>query len=168
VGAAACRLLLGDLDAALAGFEYASKHGGSESILGVWLGETLRRLGRPKEAVAWLRTWKQPLPFRPPLWLNLALALEDLGEKKEAARILAGLRRHLPGFMEDAAKAAGGRATSRDVLEAALASMRGNRSSWMYTYYGSDGKLRTIPIRGVAAADVPAGLRGYYASYYGG
>ena len=38
--------------------------------------------------------------------------------------------------------------------------MRGNRSSWLYTYFGPDGRLRLQRLRGVAPRDVPPGLRG--------
>lgn len=166
IGIAAVALLRGKPAAAVERLEYAAGRGGSDSILSNWWGEALRRLGRPREALARLARIPERLPYRPAVWLNVALCRLDVGQAGEARRLYAALRRAVPEFLAAAERAAlSGRvpkteAELRLALETALGLMRGNRSSWFHSFY-QDGRPRVMRLRGVRREKAPAVLRGY-------
>lgn len=169
VGLTGVHLMRGEFARARDRIEAIAKFGGSDSILGVWRGEIYRRLGDPERALAELGKVKEVLPFRPALWINLALTKGDLGDRDGQRELFLRLERHLGGFISDAVREAGLKASDRRrpdaairrALEKALEMMRGNRSRWMYTYFTRAGELRHIRIRSVPANAVPPGLVGY-------
>jgi predicted Zn-dependent protease len=171
VGLCGVRAMRGDYKGALAQLDDARRlTGAAEAALAPWRGEVYRRQGRPADALAELAKANARMPFRPSLWLNDALARGDLGDRAGQRRILEKLARHAPEFLADAATEArcrwrpGARASdgeARRVLEKGLALMRGNRSSWMYTYVLGSGKIKLIRLSGVPASKIPQGYAGF-------
>jgi predicted Zn-dependent protease len=166
IGLAAAALLRGNPARAVERLEHASGRGGSDSILSNWWGEALRRLGRPREALARLARIPEKLPYRPAVWLNAALCRLDLDQPAEARRLYRALRRAIPEFLAEAERGAShGRvprteAELRRALEKALALMRGNRSSWFYSYH-QRGRPRVMRLRVADREKAPPMLRGY-------
>ena len=158
VGLGASHLLLDELPQAEELIEFAARSA-TDSIISTWRGELFRKLGRHERAVQELDKIKEPLPFRPAVWLNKGLSLAALGRVDEAAGILARLKKHAPEFVSDAESAAKS-SEAPAVLGAALALMRGCRSSWMYCYV-KDERVKIIKLRDVPQDAVPPILRGY-------
>lgn len=155
IGLCGAAVLEGDLDRAWAALERASSVGAGPQYSGVWRGEILRRRGLAREALEALAQVKAEPPYRPGLWLNRALCLLDLGRRDEAGRLLRLLRARLPALFAEA-----GPGAPRRVLERALSLMRGNRSSWLYTFVDRRGRLRHLKVAGVRPERVPASFRG--------
>lgn len=157
VGLAAVSLMRGELLGALEGLDRAAAWGASPAVLSVWRGETLRRLGRPKEALEFLAA-DAAVRLRPSTLANMGLALGAAGDAEGRDRTLERLREACPAFLSEVLRAAGldsgpqTGARAAAALEQALRMMRGNRSSWMHTYFSRSGRLRNI---GVRAADRP-------------
>ncbi len=160
----------GEHERALKHLRLASANGAEEHRLATWRGELYRRMGRPAAALAELKKSRSPFPFRPGLWLNVALAGGD-GDGLHGRRALfERLRRHMPDFLEDAAEQARvawppartrrGDAALVRLLETALEMMKGNRSSWMYTYVLKSGELKHIKLVGVPSLTVPPAFVG--------
>lgn len=158
IGLCGAGVLEGDLDGAWAALERASAVGAGPQYSGVWRGEILRRRGLAREALAALSQVKAEPPYRPGLWLNRALALLDLGRRGEALRLHRLLRRRLPELFAEAERAAG--RDPRRAMERALALMKGNRSSWLYTFVDGQGRLRHLKVAGVRPERAPASFRG--------
>jgi tetratricopeptide (TPR) repeat protein len=129
LGLGAAAVMRGDLEAAFARFEDARRAGASPSALWVWEGEALRKAGRNAEAREVLERAVRSERFRPGAWLNLALV--QSGRERETT--VARLREKIGPFLDEAG-----------ALERALSMLRGNRSSWLYTYYDARGRLKNL------------------------
>ena len=166
VGSAAAHMMQGRFDQALSLLDFAAQHGGSDSILSTWRGEIRRKTGQPDRCLAELKKIPESFPFRPGVWLNAALAHGALGDFAARRRSWARLERHLPEFCADARTEAGlpsgalAEPQVEAVLEKALAMMKGNRSSWMYSYVLADGRLKVARLRGVSKELLPPVLPG--------
>lgn len=148
IGLTAVAMMTDDLKEARTRLAFAETHGGSESILLPWRVEFARRNGEHKKLLEVASRMAEPLPFRPHVWLNVALAKGALGDAAGRDAIRRELMEKVPGLMADA----GGD------LEKALESMRGNRSRWMYTYF-HEGRLKLARLR-VDQATAPAQFQG--------
>jgi len=145
----------------------------SESILLPWSVELHRRRSRHLEALAMAEKLQEPVPFRPHVWMNRALAHVALGQQAAAAELHAAFLRHVPEFCADIRAAgrlgsgSGLRTLKRlgTFFETGLAAMRGNRSRWMYTYFLPDGQMKTIRIQGIPRESIPVQLQAYSALY---
>lgn len=95
-------------------------------------------------------------PTRIGAWVELGLVHRARGDEAGLARAFDHLRGHAPGLISDAAAAAGAPAwgdmsfmpcpdDQAAILTAALAMLRGNRSSTCVTYFTPAGQLRTVP-----------------------
>lgn len=154
VGLAACALLTGDLARADKELSAALENGASQGTAGVWRAELLRARGEPEAAIKALAGGKTAFPFRPGLWLNLALAHFEARQPAKGAALYKKLRKAYPDLV-----AAAPRGKERAALAAALASLRGNRSSWFAGFFDARGRLRHARIHGLTAAQVPAAFR---------
>ncbi|MDD5657992.1 MAG: tetratricopeptide repeat protein [Elusimicrobia bacterium] len=152
VGLGAAQLLLGDRAAALRCIERGVAEGAPPRSWLNWRGEAHRLAGRCDLAVEDLRESVALTPRKIGAWINLALALDELGAGDESRRIFLRLRDWTPHFLSVAARAAGAgtgrepRARSATLLKA-LELMRGNRSSWLYTYADDAGRIHNIHAR---------------------
>lgn len=140
VGLAGVETLRGRWEAALARCADAVALGARDRSWRVWAGEACLRLGRPDEAAAHLRAGLAATPRRLSAWMLLALAERARGREQEARALEERCRRGAPAFFAQAARAAGA-APGAD-LEAGLRLMRGNRSSWLWTWLDPSGRLR--------------------------
>ncbi|MDX6769328.1 MAG: tetratricopeptide repeat protein, partial [Elusimicrobiota bacterium] len=143
VGLAGVAVLRGDWEGALARCAEAVALGARDRSWRVWAGEACLNLGRPEEAAAHLRAGLAATPRRVSAWMLLALAEHAAGRAEEAERLAERCRRGAPRFFEEAAAAAVGGGFGAD-LRAGLRLMRGNRSSWLWTYFDRRGRLRNL------------------------
>lgn len=145
VGLAGVETLRGRPEEALERCRKAVALGARDRSWRVWAGEACLALGRAEEAVGHLRAALAATPRRVSAYMLLALA-EHAAGRREAARLIAeGTRRRAPRFFKAAAAAAagGGRGFGAD-LRAGLRMMRGNRSSWLWTWFDARGRLRNL------------------------
>lgn len=155
-GLAGAMILRGQGERAARQLERAARAGAAEHVLRAWRGEWLRRAGRPLPALAELLAAARLRPGAPASWINLALADLALDETARPRRVLRWFLARAPAYMAEAARAAGlktqalrrrpGPAAMARVLEAALALMRGNRSSRHPAYVREDGAVRALPV----------------------
>ncbi|MFA5139165.1 MAG: tetratricopeptide repeat protein [Elusimicrobiota bacterium] len=158
VGLAAAHLLLGDLAEASRCLERGIADGAPERSWRSWRGELRRLMGSPDAALEDLRRSVALTPRKISAWMNLALALDDAGDRSGRDETCRRVRAWVPHFLSVAAEAAGAerwlwpeRAPSpedrRATLLKALGLMRGNRSSWLHTYVDAGGRMRNIHAR---------------------
>jgi len=152
VGRAGCRVLLGRYEEAIAiyapqAFDFLP---GEASL--TYRGEAYRRLGRLDEAVADLEAGIDGRPTRASSHVNLALTHLAAGRPLAARRIADAFAERWPVVVWEACRLAGVPPTLRphddvlgDVLEAALTAMRGNRSSYLLTFFDAEGRWRRLP-----------------------
>jgi tetratricopeptide (TPR) repeat protein len=157
VGGGAALMFTGRPDQTLEKMDYAAQHGGSSHIMLPWRGESLRRLGRYEEAQLIFSEMRMAFPFRPSIWINIALTKGALGDEAGMQDLYRRLCMGVPGLMRDAANECGSN-QAQSVLEQALGMMRGNRSSWMYTYFRADGSLQVARLKIEQVAAIPANL----------
>ena len=117
----------------------------------VYRGELARQRRQWAAARADLETATQQKPSRIGAWMNLALTYDALGETAACDEVCARLSQIAPAVIWLASAQAGLPATAvlrraqlHAVCDAALAMMRGNRSSIVHTLF-VDGDLRVIP-----------------------
>jgi tetratricopeptide (TPR) repeat protein len=108
-------------------------------------GEALRRLGRFDDAIADLETACRVSPRRISAHVNLALAYAARGRTDDAARAFDHVRDCAYPLLHDAATELGAW-TLEPLLETALASMLGNRSSSCVTWRSRGSPLRCLRI----------------------
>lgn len=170
IGLCAVRAMKGDYAKAS---EWLEKSVGraSDEALRTWQAELLRRRGEPAAAAALLEKTTAEPPFRPSLWLNLALSYAALGRPDRQRALFRRLARHMESFLAAAAREARvpwrklsdriSDAGATAVLNKALSLMKGNRSSWFYAFVPKSGRIETIRLRlrGIPAGRVPSGMR---------
>ena len=81
-------LAAGETEAAADAFQVAAIKAPDDAIAQGYLGETLYRLGRLRQAEPHLRRAVELDPALIPAWNNLGLVLLDTGREREAARVL--------------------------------------------------------------------------------
>ena len=86
--------------------------------------------------------------------MNIALAEAALGREQDVARTLARVNQLAPGLLWEASRSIDEAAATAAIepgaageaaLDRALTMMRGNRSSFLYTYFTPEGRLRVMP-----------------------
>ena len=82
------QLSLGEAERAARAFTFATIKAPEDAIAHGYLGETLYRLGRARQAEAPLRRAVELDPTLVPAWNNLGLVLLDLDRSREATRVL--------------------------------------------------------------------------------
>ena len=82
------KLAMGDYEPASRAFTYATIKRPEDAIAEGYLGESLYRLGRLKQAEPHLRRAVELDPALVPAWNNLGLVLLDTGRNREAVRVL--------------------------------------------------------------------------------
>lgn len=157
VGPAAVHILRGDYDAvpeliAECNRRFPPIPSASTSI---YLGEMYRRQGKLELAARQLEESLRVKPGRISAWINLGLVHERAGRSREASDVFDRIHRWAPRLLWDsraAVEASDGRVCQwppsvsdmRVLFEAALALMRGNRSSHFVTYFDRHGRLRRV------------------------
>lgn len=156
IGLGAAALMSGRPERALAHLARAKAAGAPRRNWLAFRGEALRRQGRHRAAARDLEAALALMPRRLSARFNLALARLGMRRAKAAAEIFKRLNAAAPHFMRRAALRAGVSAerlfdaptagVMRRVLEAGLALMRGNRSSWLPLFFDEKGRPRAISI----------------------
>jgi tetratricopeptide (TPR) repeat protein len=167
IGLAGVHVLQGRPHEALRTIDRAARFGGPPAQpYFAWRGEILRSLGRLEEARAVLERVCPPGSSRLGSWLTLALTCQDLGDRVRPRRILTSVVEQAPALMIHVARTAVEDAVRellntpgslerlsddeiREILERALAAMRGNRSASCVTFVDAANRLRAIPPNGV-------------------
>ncbi|MFO0552515.1 MAG: tetratricopeptide repeat protein [Polyangiaceae bacterium] len=157
IGLTALDVLAGDPEKALETCELGVRTMGyttGPAVYGI-RGEAHRLLGNRAEALVDLEAACRLNPSRISAFLNLGLLRGELGDEAGALTLYRDLVDRASGLMSDAAAAVGladwpepercSSASRGEVLRAALAMMRGNRSSSCITYFDARGRLRTAP-----------------------
>lgn len=119
----------------------------------VYRGEVLRKLGRLDEAVSDFEAALTHTPRRLSATMNLALALHARGDAARAEAAWRHVADHAPALVSDARRVCPAGAAWPVVMEKALESMRGNRSTSLITYFVGE-RLRLVPNAPGAAAFV--------------
>jgi tetratricopeptide (TPR) repeat protein len=150
VGRAAVQIMRGEPREALRTLDQIVRTTAREGpTLYVYRGEARRLVGDLDGAVRDLEHSRHERESRTGAWLNLGLARVARGEKEEARKVLAHLRRHAAALLADAARSTGASPELADereiepVFRAALRMSRGNRSSGHRTYFVGD-ELRFV------------------------
>ena len=81
-------LAMGDYEAAARAFTFATIGRPDDAIAQGYLGESLYRAGRARQAEPYLRRAVELDETLIPAWNNLGLVLLDTGREREAARVL--------------------------------------------------------------------------------
>lgn len=163
IGICSAYVAMGQYRRALAHLDLADKKMVPVQLMVRWRGEIYRRMGDYEKALQEFKKSSEIFPYKPSYWINLALTQGALGKFKEQREIFLQLQKHIPGFLSDASDEAGvgGRRNPDNgeiakVLEKALELMKGNRSSWMYTYVLESGQVKHIKIKPLKANKVPS------------
>lgn len=156
VGLGAAELLAGRAEAALAALAEASAAGAVDSVVVPWRAEALLAARRP-DALRLCRRAARLFPKRPSALVNLALAFHAAGRERQARALLALLEREAPAWLSAARRRARG-SSAGEILLAARALLRGNRSSWL-PFYWDGGRPRAIELGDAAAREAARLLR---------